>query len=251
MLLRTLEIPDAHGQLLNAVVLCCFTAPPVERRFLVYSLNEKASDELVKIYLTSLEGDNLTLSMCDAPSETLTAAAQVLKDIFRDACSPDARQTVETYKLIDLTDTDILCSAANTHYNLKISDAWLMCLLHYDPQALSNTQPLPPEQTVISTELTIPTQSDPTEGLVKTIDKQVTSDDIEASLKSLIASVTNHKQILLEKHVHMEELKLQLEQREQLLTSRESTLIEREKTLAASIQLLQDTENQLNGIMKF
>ncbi|OJT29087.1 hypothetical protein BOP96_17805 [Pseudomonas sp. FSL W5-0203] len=133
MLLRTLEIADAHGQFLNAVVLCCFTAPLIEGTFLVYSLNEKASDELVKICLASLEGDNLTMNMCDAPSETLAAAAQVLKDILRDACSPNARQTVETYKLTDLTDTDILCSAANTHYSLKISDAWLMSLLHYDP----------------------------------------------------------------------------------------------------------------------
>ncbi len=249
MLLRTLEVPDAHGQLLNAVVLCCFSAPLINRTFLVYSLNEKVGDELVKIYLTSLEGDNLKLNMCDASSETLTAAAQVLKDILRDACSSDPSQTVDTYTLIDLSETEILCSAVNTHYNLKISDAWLMNLLQYDPQAPSSTQPLPPEPTVNSTTLTTPAMGSLTGGMLENSDEQTTSVKIEANLKSLIASVTNHKQVLLEKYVQLDELNRQLEQRERLLTHRESILIDREKSLAANIELMQDAEQQLNALM--
>ncbi|MBY8954227.1 hypothetical protein J1G36_20245 [Pseudomonas carnis] len=249
MLLRTLEIPDAHGQLLNAVVLCGFTATGLHRQFLVYSLNEKSGDELVKIYLTYLEGEDQTLRMCDAPPETLTAAAQVLKDVLRDACATVPRQTEDTYALMDLTDTDIECSAVNTHYSLKISDAWLMNLLHYDPPSEASTLPLQSQDTSSCAPLAIRETSSVTVESVATCNVQTTSSKIDANIKSLVTSITHHKEILLGKYVKLDELQRELEQREQQLLIREQALNQREDELLASISSLQAAEEQLDALL--
>lgn len=244
MLLRTLEVPDAQGQLLNAVILCGFTATRINRQFLVYSLNEKSTDELVKIYLTALEGDQPALSMCDASPEMLTVATQVLKDIFRDACASEPRQSEETYTLLDLAETVIRCSAVNTHYSLKVSDTWLMSLLHYEPLAKASTVPFASEDTVSSPPLATQVMSS-----VADSDDQTISERIEANIKSLIASVTSHKEVLLGKYVELDERQRQFEQREQSLARRELALKKREEALLASVQLLQEGEKQLSGLM--
>ncbi|KWV68883.1 MULTISPECIES: hypothetical protein [Pseudomonas] len=246
MLLRTLEIPDAHGQLLNAVVLCGFTATSLNQQFLVYSLNEKSGDELVKIYLTNIEGEGQKLHMCDVPAEILTTAVQVLRHIFRDACAPDPIQTDDTYALMDLTDTDIQCSAVSTHYNLKISDAWLTSLLRYEPQKKASSFSLQSDTNVGSTAIAAPA----TDELLVTPAEQTTSERIEANLKSLIASITHHKQILLSQYVLLDERQRQLDQFDQTLKHREAALKLSEQEALTNTQLIQEAEKMLNEIMK-
>lgn len=249
MLLRTLEIPDAQGQLLNAVVLCGFTTTSLNQQFLVYSLNEKSGDELVRIYLTYLEGEDQSLRMRDAPPETLTTAAQVLKDVLRDACACDPRQTEDTYALMDLSDSVIECSPVDTHYSLKISDAWLMSLLHYDPQSKASLLPLQSQQTGNCAPTATRVTSSLTGESVKICDVQITSSKIDANLKSLVTSITNHKEILLSKYVRLDERQRELEQREQQLVIRELALNQREDVLMTSISSLRAAEIQLDALL--
>ncbi|TKK14872.1 hypothetical protein PflCFBP13510_01660 [Pseudomonas fluorescens] len=250
MLLRTLEVPDGHGQLHNAVVLCGFIATHINRTFLVYSLNEKSGDDLIKIYLTPLEGDDRSLDMCNAPPEALTTATQVLKSIIRDACSVDATQTDDTYKVMDLTETNILCSAANTHYSLKISEAWLNSLLQYSPGTYENSPSFQssgghePERSETKTESVF------SNALPEPTHEQITSEKIEVNLKSLIASVVKHKEILLGKYIALEERERECERREKFLTDQELIMSQREKELHRSIESLQSAEKQLNALLR-
>ncbi len=246
MLFRTLEVPDTQGQLLNAVVLCGFTATRINRQFLVYSLNEKSGDELVKIYLTNIEGEGQKLHMCDVPAEILKTAAQVLKHIFRDVCAPDPTQTEDTYALMDLTDTNIQCSAVSTHYNLKISEAWLTSLLRYDPQKKASSASVQSDDNIGSATITVPAADEP----LATPIEQTTSEKIEVNLKSLIASITHHKQILLSQYVLLDERQRQLDQFDQTLKHREAALKLSEQEALTNIQLIQEAEKMLNEIMK-
>ncbi|QOY73630.1 hypothetical protein [Pseudomonas sp. OST1909] len=249
MLLRTLEVPDAHGHVLNAVVLCAFAAAPDNQKFLVYSLNEKSDDDLVKIYLTSVEGNQLQLSMCDAAPEMLKLATQVLKVIFQDACTTEPKQTDDSYTLLDLNDTDIQCNAINTHYSLKVSDAWLLSLMQYNPQAEASDPPVPLQAPVNAVPVTTYGMNGSIDAPLVKLGEKTTSDKIEANIKSLIASVTNHKETLLSKYVQLEDRQRQLEEWDQLLMQRESAVQKREDDLLTIIKLLQEGEKQLNGLM--
>jgi len=246
MLFRTLEVPDTEGQLLNAVVLCGFTATRINRQFLVYSLNERSGDELVKIYLTNIEGEGQKLHMCDVPAEMLAAAAQVLRHIFRDACAPAPIQTDDVYALMDLTDTDIQCSAVSTHYNLKISEAWLTSLLRYAVQKKASSVSLQSDASIGSTTITVPATDEP----LVTPAEQTTSERIEVNLKSMIASITHHKQILLSQYVLLDERQRQLDQFDQTLKHREAALKLSEQEVLTNTQLIQEAEKMLNEIMK-
>ncbi|KFF42923.1 hypothetical protein JH25_03745 [Pseudomonas sp. BRG-100] len=246
MLLRTLEIPDGHGRLLNAVVLLGFCATCIDRRFLVYSLNEKSDDEMVKIYLTALEGEGLTLNMYDTSLEVLTTATQVLKNIIRDGCAVETRPTDDTYSVMDLADTNILCSPVSTHYSLKISDAWLNCLLHYH----SDTHETP--QHALLGDLSNPEFNATHAGSIfadeQLANEQVTS-KIEASLKLLVANMLNHKENLLEKYVTLESRERDLELRTQQLKNQEMIINQREDALRAVIESMQPAEQQLNALL--
>lgn len=250
MLLRTLEVPDAQGQLLNAVLLCGFTATRINRQFLVYSLNEKSADDMVKIYLTCLEGDDRKLHMCEATAEVLTTATQVLKDIFRDACASAPRQTGDSYNLIDLAETDVQCSAVNMHHSLKISEAWLMGLLHYDPGTQVSALPLDSDNTADSTMVVTRPTSLLAEETLAEPKERITPKNIEANLKSVIASVINHKEMLLSKYVQLDERQRALEQREQYIQNRELALDQRDEELRTSVVALQDAEKQLNALLR-
>jgi len=250
MLFRTLEVPDTQGQLLNAVVLCGFTATRINRQFLVYSLNEKSGEGLVKTYLTPLEGEDQELRMCDAPPEILTAAAQVLKDIFSDACVSDEKQTVGAYILMDLTKTNIQCSAVDTHYSLKVSEAWITSLLQYNSKPEISTRPLASQNTDNCAPLEVPATRSLTDEAGAIVHAQTNSEKIEANLKSLITTITNHKETLLGKYVRLDERQLELEQLTQELLIRELTLNQREDELTKSIRSLQDAEKQLNAILE-
>lgn len=300
MLLRTLEIPDAQGLQLNAVLLCGFTANAIDRQFLVYSLNEKLVDDLIKIYLAPIEGAGLKMSMCSASAEVFTNATQVLKNIIRDACSPQARQYEHTYAVLDLKDSDIQCTAMQAHHSLKISEAWMMKLLAYDPEPPLKTgvqaqkQPLPetlkahvevqPARTqyqAAPTPLRLDAQHRllppqpvadpsgttdelpyrvispaPTSEQTRAESEDVTpqtsshSEKIETNLKSLIASVTQHKETLLGKFVMINERLRELEDQEQQLATRERSLVTREEELNAGINALQFAEQQLSLLMR-
>lgn len=301
MLLRTIEVPDADGQLLNAVVLCGFTAMHLNRQFLVYSLNEQLGDNLIKIYLVSIKNEGHVLTMCNTPPEMLTTATQVLKSIIHDACSTKARQTESTYAVMDLADTDILNSVGTTPHCLKISDAWLRSLLKYHPSSSVDTlspsthnsdvapfarddhSPLmaapystssqahyrmiapvfketealmyvsgsaPTIVSALSIEPDAPAANALTDNHLEKPHDQSTSQKIETNLKSLIASVTNHKEALLAQYVEVTERQAKLEQRESLLLIRELELAKREDELAMGIKSLQAADQQLSNLMR-
>jgi hypothetical protein len=302
MLLRTIEVSDADGQLLNAVVLCGFTATYIDRQFLVYSLNEKLGDNLIKIYLSPLKNEGSVLNLCNAPPEILTTATQVLKSIIHDACSTKAIQTESTYAVMDLGDTEIQSSVGTTPHCLKISEAWLRSLLSYHPSSSVDTSASPsmhnnfvapsipnddsPSKTanycassqvhymttapvlnkieplmyatggasaVVSAPFIEPAAPAPSaltgNHLAKPLDQNI-SKKIETNLKSLIASVTNHKETLLAQYVELKDRQEKLEQRERLLLIRELALSKQEDELAMDIRSLQAAEQQINNLMR-
>ncbi|WP_426128966.1 hypothetical protein [Pseudomonas sp. DWP1b1] len=280
MLLRTLEIPDEQGRSLNAVLLCGFIANTSNQQFLVYSLNEKVADDLIKIYLAPMEGGGMERNMCNASSEDVMAATATLKRIIHDACSPQARQTDNNYSLLDMTDAQIRCERAHLHHSLKISEHWLMKLLAFNPGAqqgietsatqanvTSKTQEysLPPMPLRPHVESPSPS-SDRAISLTPIVQKVISHDcneyssavgpepthsqKIETNLKSLIASVTQHKETLLGKFVMLDERLRELKQREENMAVREHSLASREEELIAGMDALKMAEEQLNFLMK-
>ncbi|OIN46434.1 hypothetical protein BLL37_16340 [Pseudomonas azotoformans] len=280
MLLRTLEIPDDQGQSLNAVLLCGFIANTSGQQFLVYSLNEKVADDLIKIYLAPMEGEGLERSMCSASSEDMMTATAALKRIIHDACSPQARQTDNSYSVLDLTDTHIHCTRANLHHSLKVSEHWLMKLLVFNPDAKQDIERSatpadahahPQEYSSPTTPLSSPSESQPSvpyrvishtptaqEALshdviehAPAVEQEPThSQKIETNLKSLIASVTQHKETLLSKFVMLDERMRELKQREEDMAVRERSFDRREEELIAGMNALKMAEEQLNSLMK-
>jgi hypothetical protein len=240
MLLRTLEIPDAQGQPINAALLCSFIANPSNQQFLVYSLNEKFADDLVKIYLAPLEGTGQERSMCNASSENVMIATQTLKRIIHDACSPQARQTDSSYTLQDLADTQILCTGAHRHHSLKVSEHWLMKLLAFPPDTQQNV-----EATTAHADDHLERQED-----CSPVEHEPNhSQKIETNLKSLIASMTQHKETLLGRFVILDERMRELEQREEAIAARERSFVSREEELIAGMNALKRAEEQLNLLM--
>lgn len=280
MLLRTLEIPDDQCQSLNAVLLCGFIANTSNQQFLVYSLNEKVADDLIKIYLAPMEGEGLERNMCSASSEDVMAATTALKRIIQDACSPQARQTDNSYSVLDLTDTQIRCTRAHLHHSLKISEQWLMKLLAFNPDAqqdietpaiqanvTSKTQEYSPPPAPLSAHVesqpTVPyrviSQTPTTQEVLShgcneyssAFEPEPThSQKIETNLKSLIASVTQHKETLLGKFVMLDERLHELKQREEDMAVREQSFARREQELIAGMNALKMAEEQLNLLMK-
>lgn len=138
MLFRTIEVPDTQGELHNAALLCGFLATQKEQMFLLYSLNEKVDDDLVRVYLTAIEKNADSVNMCSATADDFKCAAQTLKSVLRDANSPDGQQTDDSYCIIDLENANFTCTPAHTHHSLKISEAWLLKLLEFNPGGFAN-----------------------------------------------------------------------------------------------------------------
>jgi len=138
MLLRTIEVPDAQGELHNAPLLCGFLATHNDQMFLLYSLNEKLHDDLVRVYLTAIEKDADSVRMCSATADDFKCAAQALKSVLRDANSSDGQQTDDSYRIVDLSKADFTCTPTPTHHSLKISEAWLLRLLEFSPSGVVN-----------------------------------------------------------------------------------------------------------------
>jgi len=138
MLCRTIEVPDAQGELHNAALLCGFLSTQNDQMFLLYSLNEKISDDLVRVYLTAIEKEANGVSMCSATPDDFKGAAQTLKNILRDANSPEGRQTDSSYRIVDLSNCDFTCTPSTTHHSLKISEAWLLSLLEFHPNGFAS-----------------------------------------------------------------------------------------------------------------
>lgn len=138
MLFRTIEVPDAQGELHNAALLCGFLATQNDQMFLLYSLNEKVNDDLVRVYLTAIEKNADSVNMCSATPDDFKCAAQTLKSVLSDANSPDGQQTDDSYCFIDLGRANFTCTPTSTHHSLKISEAWLLKLLEFNPGGFAN-----------------------------------------------------------------------------------------------------------------
>lgn len=76
------------------------------------------------------------------------------------------------------------------------------------------------------------------------------SEKINNGLKSLLESVTQHKEMLLGKFVKLDERLREVEQREQLLEARERSLIGREEELIEGINALQRAEEELSALFR-
>lgn len=138
MLFRSIEVQDAEGKLQNAALLCGFLATENDKMFLLYSLNEKVNGDLIQVYLTAIEKNADSVKMCSATADDFKCAAQTLKSVLRDANSPEGQQAVHSYCIIDLSRADFTCTPTPTHHSLKISEAWLLKLLEFNPGSFAN-----------------------------------------------------------------------------------------------------------------
>lgn len=147
MKFRTITVTTFDGAPVNAVLLCGFSAIGVDKKFMVYSLNEKLDGGLVRIYLASLCDDqNDVLMACVSPIDFKTAA-QILKNIINDALSPASGMSNGTYKILDLLDARILPGEVHTHRSLKVNETWVQKLLSFHPSFEDSAQANSPSST--------------------------------------------------------------------------------------------------------
>ena len=130
---KTITVLNTDGEPLNAAVLCVFSAVVIDRRFVIYSLNENLGGGLIRIYVASLSDDGDSLLMtCISPND-FKIAAQTLKDIISDALAPAPHMTDGSYRILDLLETRIIPGDVHTHRTLKVNETWVEKLLNFQP----------------------------------------------------------------------------------------------------------------------
>jgi regulator of replication initiation timing len=135
MKFRTITVTNSDGEPLNAVLLCGFSATGADRKYVVYSLNEKLDGGLARIYVASLYDDQNDLLMACVSPIDFKMAAQTLKSIISDALASASGMSDGCYQILDLLDARIIPGDVHTHRSLKVNEAWVEKLLNFQPSA--------------------------------------------------------------------------------------------------------------------
>ncbi|MCP1488453.1 hypothetical protein J3D48_004766 [Pseudomonas fluorescens] len=261
---RTITVLNTEGEPLNAVLLCCFSATGIEKRFGVYSLNEVLDGDLIRIYVASICTDQHALVMTSVSAEDFNVAAQTLKSILSDALAPVPDSPDGSYRIINCPETAIIPGYVRTHRTLKINEAWVEKLLKFNPstektdQTHTSTRKVEDHIDLGFTDYhSIQTFTSPAamtltvtnSGEIMPLTQPETS-HIEESLTRLMVNLGSHKDTLLSRHEQLYNVKLEQERKDRYLTKREAILNQREDKLKKSAASLTIAEAQMNEMIK-
>ncbi|CAN7662836.1 MULTISPECIES: hypothetical protein [Pseudomonas] len=84
MLLRSIPIHNADGQVVNAAILCCFGIAALERDFLLYTLDEAQPGQRCKAYIAEIRIHPEGYSLDTIDAEHWPQVKRVLKELTRE-----------------------------------------------------------------------------------------------------------------------------------------------------------------------